>query len=157
MSVGKSIILIKMFFIVWRFSFSPPVPGSPSLRPPLKRKRWKRQAGVGNRANTTSTRSVAPCWIFIRSFAFIYTQGLRGPILFAPVHSPYEPLPSPTRFFKRLPPRLETLCRRVWKRKKINERIRMNFINWITRRAPRFDAARTTLLQTRGWLVATAF
>lgn len=59
---------------------------------------------------------VTPCWIFIRSFVFIYIRVLRGPTLFAPVH-PLEPLPFLTDPLNDT--RLETLChyRRVGKEK----------------------------------------
>lgn len=144
-SVGKSIMLIKMFFMARHFS-PPWISGSSRLSSP-SRVRGERSGGC-RQGRIPQAFGLCNSLLDIYSFVFIYTQVLWGPTLFAPVHPPLEPIPLLTDSLNDataaetqnpLPPSSR------WERKKINGRIRMNFINWIARRAPRFDAARTTL------------
>lgn len=106
-------------------------------------------------------------YLFVRSF-FIYTRGLKTrlicthPLKLAALPTHFHPLLSQHSSFKRrdyrstrpakpfYPPSpffaLLSLSRPSERRKKINGRIRMNFINWIARRASRFDATRTSFV-----------
>lgn len=129
-----------------------------------KRRRERRLEWGRNRRHSTC-RSLLDIYSFVR---FLFILEVWRPALFVPtpwnwqLFQPTSTLSSPNTVplndvtTARLDPRnpftplhpslLCSLSRPSERRKKINGRIRMNFINWIARRASRFDATRTSFV-----------
>lgn len=131
-----------MFFIARRFPS--PISGSSRLSSPSRARGGKssgcRQGRVPQAFGLCN--SLLDIYSFVRFY--LYSSSVRAHLICTRSPAARAPFTS-DRSFKRHETRNPLPSSPRWKRKKINGRIRMNFINWIARRAPRFDAARTTL------------
>lgn len=133
---------------------------------------WWRNAGMG-RVPPPLDLSLLVGYLFVRSF-FIYTRGLKTRLICTLSPSTRELAALPTHLHPPPPAantvplndvttaRLDTARHETLyplrpahglnekKKRKINGRIRMNIINWIARRAPRFEATCTPFVNA-GW------